>query len=131
MGPTRVIEGRLISRAHGESLVELEPETRSISRTIGVQHAHCRLPGRASRFNDRKDVAVKVETSSTVTFPESVRVNGERVDDSAKGFQNLVGADKQDRHVPVTSSFRASYPCYPLSRRFRSCVNELLVEECC
>jgi len=58
-------------------------------------------------------------------FSKIGRVNGERVDDSSKGFQNLVRVDKQDRHVLVTSSFRASYPCYLLFRRFRSCVNEL------
>lgn len=98
---------------------------------IGVQHAHRRLSGRVSRLNDRTDVAVKVEASSTVIFPGSVRVNGERVDDTAQDFQNLVRVDKQDRHVPVTSSFRASYPRYPLFRRFGSCVNELPVEKCC
>ena len=132
MGPMGVIavEGRLIGRAHervwSRELV-LGPETRSTSRVIGVQHAHHRLSGRASCFNERKHVAAKVEVSSTVTFLESARVNGERVDDTTEGFQNLVWLDKQDRHVPVTSSFRASYSLF---RCVGSCVNELLVEKC-
>jgi len=135
VGPMGVIavEGRLIGRAHervwSRELV-LGPETRSTSRVIGVQHAHHRLSGRASCFNERKHVAAKVEVSSTVTFLGSARVNGERVDDTTEGFQNLVWLDKQDRHVPVTSSFRASYPRYSLFRCVGSCVNELLVEKC-
>lgn len=59
-----------------------------------------------------EDVAVKLETLLTVVFPRDrrrARVNGERVDEKyeERFFQDL---DEQDRHVPVTSSFQASYP---------------------
>lgn len=48
-----------------------------------------------------------------------------------KGFQDLVGVGKQDRYVPVTSSFGASYVGQLLRRTVGSCVNVLSAEKCC
>lgn len=115
--------------ASRSSIFVLEPETsyRAPLREAALdgQHAH-RMQvalagpgsGRAGRPDSRGRRNVTVETrekaSSTVVSRRGRRRAGSTASAwtiPVKGFQDLVGVGKQDRHVrtPVTSSFGASY----------------------